>query len=79
MVRTVRQFEKDELREALRKAGEKAVMGDRAGESMPVAGREDIAAAHPDFVAPVEDAAEGSELEGRDPADPSDLKCERVQ
>lgn len=79
MVRTVREFEKDELREALRRAGEKAVVGDGPGDTAPAAGRVGPVVADPDSMAPVEDAAEGSDFEGRDPADPADLKCERVQ
>lgn len=70
MVRTVREFEKDELREALRRAGKKAV-DERWPEEDHMSEHEPEAAESPDLVPLTEEAIAD--------ADPSDLKCERVQ
>jgi hypothetical protein len=71
MVRTVREFEKDELREALRRAGKKAVDERWPEEEEQMSEHESEAAESPDLVPLTEEAIAD--------ADPSEIKCERVQ
>lgn len=82
MTRTVREFEKDELREALRKAGEKTLREVARGTRErlePGERKVDDGGAITDVVPAIPDAPTGDSPEQPEGTDPSDLKCERVQ
>ncbi|MCB1058548.1 MAG: hypothetical protein KDD11_23840 [Acidobacteria bacterium] len=79
MVRTVAEFEKDELREALRKAGEKAVCEERSRKRGERKTDRGVPAPAIDEQEPTTDPDEIGTEELLVSSDPDDLKCERVQ